>query len=676
MTVTKVSKWAWTGLAGVSLLGVHMTHAESLLGDDDFLLELPVYISVTKLPQNKREMPAALTVIDREMIDASGAVNIADLLRLVPGFQVMHFHDGDGPRAIVMSHGFSDSFARRMQVLLDGVSVYKNSTGGPDWYDLPITIDDIERIEVIRGPNAATYGTNSVSAVINIVTRGHGQQKGTRISTLVGERGYQRYGIRHGESIQNLQLRTSIEYDKNTGLLDKEEAGRLNDDMLTRKLNLRADYRAGVNDYLRLSFGTSNGVRQVGKAHEIFDPVRDRRMDHQMVDMSWKRIIDTDTDVELKFTHYEHRMFDRPVYNILTVPIITAIDDRRLVSSRDGVEFINRFRLSEDTRLVWGAEVREDRAEAVNYFYPGNSYKMQSRNAYFNLEWRPSYSWVFNFGNMTENNSLYGTHHSPRLAANYLFGDGMYIRGARARAHRMPMFLEYYANYNIDARFDDGSLFASQILYSGFQDIKAETQDSVEIAFGVQREIVSYDVRMFHNTLNNNIFVTKDRSEVLHDIDKYFINNEKVKIYGIELGLKYRADENVGVAMNYSYAEASGRMYTHYNREAPVRIDYQDMSDTVPLGTFSMLLDIMLAERQRLGIGIYYTSSIKLIGAPDRDVSKDVLALDVNYRRNFKTSSLSGFWNVLLRDVNGPFRNGQEHVWRDKQAFLGIGIDF
>ncbi len=123
------------------------------LSEADFLAELPVVLSASRLTQPLSEAPGAVTVIDRELIAASGAREIADLFRLVPGFQVSY---AGGANPVVTYHGLSGQFSRRMQVLVDGRSLYSPSfVGGVDWNHIGIAIEDIERIEVVRGTNTA-----------------------------------------------------------------------------------------------------------------------------------------------------------------------------------------------------------------------------------------------------------------------------------------------------------------------------------------------------------------------------------------------------------------------------------------------------------------------------------------------------------------------------------------
>src|SRR4030067_3386984 len=132
--------------------------------EKDYLQEFPVVLSASRLSQPISETPHAMTVIDRDMIVASGARNIADVFKLVPSMYV-GYENGHTP--IVSYRGITDGYARRMQVLVDGRSIYLPIFGQVDWAELPVDIGDIDRIEVVRGPCAASPGSSSVRGVLN-----------------------------------------------------------------------------------------------------------------------------------------------------------------------------------------------------------------------------------------------------------------------------------------------------------------------------------------------------------------------------------------------------------------------------------------------------------------------------------------------------------------------------
>ena len=135
------------------MLAPNLTLAEDFAFGDQ---EMPVVLSATRLKQAVADAPASITIIDRQMISQSGAREIPDLLRLVPGMVVGYEKGWD---AFVSYHGTSADMARRMQVLIDGRSVFQPSLAFVDWIGLPLELDDIDRIEVVRGPNAAAYGS-------------------------------------------------------------------------------------------------------------------------------------------------------------------------------------------------------------------------------------------------------------------------------------------------------------------------------------------------------------------------------------------------------------------------------------------------------------------------------------------------------------------------------------
>ncbi|MEQ1662721.1 MAG: TonB-dependent receptor plug domain-containing protein, partial [Thiobacillus sp.] len=180
---TQRSAWYVSLFVG-SLLAAHAVQAA--VTEADFLDDLPVVLSASRLSQPVSDAPAAVSVIDQDMIRASGFRDIPDLLRLVPGFSVAYTRDNSWA---VGYHGLADAFSRRFQVLVDGRSIYNPAFGSVNWSELPLVIDDIERIEVVRGPNAATYGANAFFAVINIITKHASQTPGVFASLQAGEQG-------------------------------------------------------------------------------------------------------------------------------------------------------------------------------------------------------------------------------------------------------------------------------------------------------------------------------------------------------------------------------------------------------------------------------------------------------------------------------------------------------
>src|SRR5579864_3807825 len=124
--------------------------------------------SVSKRGQNTSQVAAAVFVITQEDIRRSGATSIPDLLRMVPGLDVAQINANSWA---VSARGFNHQFSDKLLVLIDGRTVYTPLFAGVYWDTQDVPLEDIERIEVIRGPGATVWGANAVNGVINIITK-------------------------------------------------------------------------------------------------------------------------------------------------------------------------------------------------------------------------------------------------------------------------------------------------------------------------------------------------------------------------------------------------------------------------------------------------------------------------------------------------------------------------
>ena len=124
--------------------------------------------TASKEPEEVWKTPAAIYVITQEDIRRSGATNLPDILRLAPGVEVAQI---DSDHWSVSIRGFGAELANKLLVLIDGRSVYAPLYAGVYWQEQATPLEDIERIEVIRGPGGTIWGANAVDGIINIITR-------------------------------------------------------------------------------------------------------------------------------------------------------------------------------------------------------------------------------------------------------------------------------------------------------------------------------------------------------------------------------------------------------------------------------------------------------------------------------------------------------------------------
>lgn len=134
--------------------------------------------SVSKKEQKLSRTAAAVFVITQEDIRRSGATNIPDLLRMVPGVDVAQ---ANGNSWAISARGLNDEFTNELLVLVDGRNVYTPTFGGVFWELLDCPFEDIEKIEVIRGPGGSIWGANAVNGVINIITKNAGETRGAMV---------------------------------------------------------------------------------------------------------------------------------------------------------------------------------------------------------------------------------------------------------------------------------------------------------------------------------------------------------------------------------------------------------------------------------------------------------------------------------------------------------------
>ena len=151
--------------------------------------------SVSKRAQTTSQAPAAIFVISREDIRRSGALNIPDLLRMVPGVDVAQINVSEWA---ISARGFNGQYSDKLLVLIDGRTVYNPIFAGVYWDSQNVPLDSIERIEIIRGPGAAVWGSNAVNGVINIITRKASDTQGWGVDAGIGNISAGSESVRYG----------------------------------------------------------------------------------------------------------------------------------------------------------------------------------------------------------------------------------------------------------------------------------------------------------------------------------------------------------------------------------------------------------------------------------------------------------------------------------------------
>jgi iron complex outermembrane receptor protein len=306
--------------------------------------------SVSKKVQRLSATAASVFVITSEDIHRSG-LELPDVLRLAPGVQVARVEAG---RWAVAIRGFNNDFSNKLMVLIDGRSIYSEVNPGVMWDMVHVAPDDIERIEVIRGPNAALWGENAVNGVISIITKSAKATQGGLLTAEGGSeteaKGTARFG---GELGSNASYRIGGHYSDVAPLLS-DGASASAYGWTSNSLDFRMDWNPTASDSVLVS---GQGYHSV-LGHDVSSPTASNPFP-SVVDAqessfsgnlmaSWQHQLSEQSSVEWRIS------WDHMDYGDANVPQrTTTMDD----------QFQNRIALGDRNDLIWGLEYKAATAE-------------------------------------------------------------------------------------------------------------------------------------------------------------------------------------------------------------------------------------------------------------------------------------------------------------------------
>ena len=524
----------WNGLAAAQ--------TPAALSEKDFLTDMPVVLSVSRLPQRLDETPGAVTIIDRDMIRLSGARDVADLLRLVPGFQTSMAFEAVGPQASY--HGAFGGLSNRIQVLVDGRTVYSPYfIGSVEGGLQTVALEDIERIEVLRGSNSAAYGARAFLGVVNIVTRDSADTVGTQVTVRAGENGIRDAGARIGWGSESSTFRLSFDRRADDGLQGSNGHNQVD------RVNFRADLRPNAADEIQLRAGTLGITAGKGFPGNIDDPLRDARYGTGYLQFDWRRALAADQDLAFAYSHTEESFQDKFPYSLAPLGINDSIDvDTSGRASSDNLSLQHTWRQSPSLRLVWGGELRREGITSKPVYNTDATLITDFTRLFGNIEWRPAADLVVNAGAMAENSSVNGSSVSPRLMLNWHLADGQTLRVGASKANRPPSTYEKSA----DVRYYwNGQLLAITMQSSGT--VQPETVLSSELGYlGVFPSLrLNLDVRVFHERINS--FIRQLNATVPKD----YGNSGDFSLQGLEYELKWQPWTGAQFRLSQAYIHSS-----------------------------------------------------------------------------------------------------------------------
>ncbi|EFK95147.1 TonB-dependent receptor, plug [sediment metagenome] len=653
----------WALVLGAALACPHAVQAA--VTEADFLDEMPVVLSVSRLSQPVNEAPAAVTVIDQDMIRASGFRDIPDLLRLVPGFSVAYTRTNTWA---VGYHGLADAYSRRFQVLVDGRSIYSAAFGAVQWQELPLSIDDVERIEVVRGPNAATFGSNAFFAVINIITKEAVQVPGTFASVQYGDHGMAGLTLRHGGKSGDTNYRLTFSA-QNRDRFDEDTYDnippiplKLFEETRTYMVNGRADHRVSASDEVSAQFGLAIGDWQAGRQldppnpEHVLEP-RQQDVNNAYVQLKFRRVLSVDDEWSLQFYHSRH---DFEALSSLDAFGLTIIGDQDALQTRTSLEFQANSRLAPDLRMAWGAEVRRETVESPLYFDSSDTLDGVLGRVNANLEWRVRPDLLLQGGAMLEYHYYAGLDVSPRVAMNYDFAPGHTLRLNVSQAYRMPTFQEQ--DGNIVYRSTTG--LPIDIITVPTSNLQSERIRSHEIGYVGQYRPwrIQLDAKLFYDKVDDYIGSTRIALPVGAELvsggspgrARQGLNSGSFTLRGGDLQLNWQPTHAFRLSAQYA------RVYISTS-DALDTVD-DDVKDSVPLDNFSLLARYDLGQGWMVSTGVYHSSSMDWLDQGDS--MEPFTRVDARLARRWTWQG-----HEVEAAVVGQALNGDYSEFRESQVF-------
>ncbi|MFN4341897.1 MAG: TonB-dependent receptor plug domain-containing protein [Azonexus sp.] len=641
-------------LAVLALLGPVVTWAAD---EGAYFSELPVVASVSRLPQRLADAPTAVTVIDRDMIRASGSRTLNDLFRLVPGFQT-YPHSTEPAR--VSYHGLNDEdYSPRVQVLIDGRSMYSPLFGnGVNWATLPVALDDIERIEVVRGTNGVSYGSNAFLGVINIITIDPALTRGLSVSASHGSQNVRDQGLRLGGRIGEVgDFRLTYRQLNDDALADR---GDWSDHFRSRLVDMRADFTLDERNALQVNAGQAEGVTGIGRLNggRLFgqptNPIRSLRQTHTYAQLTWRHATTANSDHQLRYAYVADRSDD--AFDIVipfVPPQVFHINQSGDEGIRHELEFLSNQSLGAAGRIAWGASWRND-AMCSAWVLPGQGTVQRETGRIFgNWEAKP-FAWLTtNLGLAGEHDSLAGFAWSPRLSANFHADAENTLRVGYSRAHRTGSIYDYRADY--------WSSF-TKYQFKADPNMPMERLDTWELGYlGDWRDWrASLDVRLFHETLRDRLYtIDRDVSTVPgNGIPSLTTPIQDVRIRGIEYQLKWQPFVSTRLVLGQTFTDiesdylASALAYPNGTLSRPS--DYRNIEQlterSTPRRSTSLLWMQALPYQLQFSLAGYWQDKMKW---SQNSWSDKYRRFDARLAYPFRLGSIGGELAYVVQSLNG-----------------------
>jgi len=463
-----------------------------------------------------------------------------------------------------------DAYSRRLQVLVDGRSIYSPHFGAVYWSDLPLSIDDIERIEVVRGPNAAVHGANAFAAVINIITKAAAQVQGSSVSLQAGEQSMRGLTVRQGGGDASLRYRLTASarehdrFERNVDFKSVADNGQYFEGGKTYFVNGRMDWQLTPDSDVMAQFGVSQGDWQAGRslidqsdARRLLEPTeQDSRALY--LQLAYHKVESARREWKLQ-AYYARNRFDADLLLDLkdtNAPFGVLRLNQYLMQMRSNIALEVNEQWTPSLRGVWGGELRQETVSGPHYYNTRKTWRGELARVFGNLEWAAHERVLLHAGAMLEHHYFTGTDISPRLAASFTLAPGHVVRTGISRAYRSPTFFEELGNQVYQLESGD----VLDLFTVPSDGLAPERVVSREIAYvGMWRPArLEFDVRLFDDRIDDFIGYERDDYDATDGLlpgrtrEFKYSNIGKATSRGGEIQLRWRPVDRLDVSAHYA----------------------------------------------------------------------------------------------------------------------------
>lgn len=498
------------------------------------LKEEETVVTASRYAQRISEAPSNVYVITDDDIRQSGAPDLPTVLRRVPGLEVMQV---TGAQFNVSARGDNQAVANKMLVLVDGRSIYVDISGEVFWKAIPVTLPEIKRIEVVKGPSSVLYGFNAFDGVINIITKSAKEINGTILQFGGGEYGTISSSAVHAGTADKFGYRLSVGHDQNNQWRDRHALAFRNN-----KFNLNMDYRLAGHSRVFLEGGFNDINRYDGNFTETVTPTT------PFSDGYGRAGYERENFFVRAF--FRRVSFDADVMtNPVLAPFIRVTDvngnQRQFTDSNTyDIEAQHTLHWGKVNSLSYGLNLRQNTINS-NWATSGHENRF---GLYVQDEFRPHETFIVVGGLRYDMNSLINPTVSPRFSLIYRPSSDHSFRATAAVAYRSPQLGATHF------------LAESTVMIPGLGSIVTPLVGSDQLK---PEQIISYDAGYqgwyLRHTLRLRADIFFNHISDLIGTSNGMIANRggSADIYGGEAGFDFDVTRWLSLFGNFSYQEIS-----------------------------------------------------------------------------------------------------------------------